>query len=97
LFFFFCFFLKILDLYTDFIREANRVLKVNGHLFITEVTSRIEDVNKFCVAIRNLGFSLVDKNNSNTHFIRFEFTKNGKKPKAKSSGVVLGVCKYKKR
>lgn len=82
---------------SDFVREANRVLKVGGHLFITEVTSRIENADKFSLAVRNLGFNLVDKNASNTHFIRFSFTKNGRQPKTKSSGVVLGVCKYKKR
>jgi ribosomal RNA-processing protein 8 len=31
--------------YVDFIREANRVLKKDGKLFVGEAVSRIEDIN----------------------------------------------------
>jgi hypothetical protein len=81
----------------DFVREAHRVLKVGGELLITEVTSRIQDPKQFVSAIRNLGFNFGSQNSSNTHFTRFVFSKNNSTPKSKPSGVVLGVCKYKKR
>ena len=81
----------------DFVREAHRVLKVGGELLITEVTSRIQDAKQFVGAVRSLGFTFGSQNSSNTHFTRFVFSKNSTAPKTKPSGVVLGVCKYKKR
>jgi ubiquinone/menaquinone biosynthesis C-methylase UbiE len=33
--------------YVDFLREANRVIKPGGKLFIAEVTSRFADVKQF--------------------------------------------------
>ena len=81
----------------DFVREANRVLKLNGQLLVTEVTSRIQDNKQFVAAVKQLGFNFVESNESNSHFVRFVFSKNNKPPKTKPSGFALGVCKYKKR
>ncbi len=66
-------------------------------MFITEVTSRVADAKQFVTAVRGLGFTFGEQNSDNSHFVRFTFVKNSTKPKSKPSGVVLGVCKYKKR
>ena len=42
--------------FTDYIREAHRVLKIDGHLHIWEATSRFEDVPGFCRDLERLGF-----------------------------------------
>ena len=44
------------DNFADYIREAHRVLKIDGHLHIWEATSRFKDVQRFCVKIDKLGF-----------------------------------------
>ena len=44
--------------YGDFIKEANRVLKPGGKLFIAEPTSRLEDVKLFAELMRaEMGFN----------------------------------------
>ncbi|KAK9895641.1 hypothetical protein P389DRAFT_160212 [Cystobasidium minutum MCA 4210] len=57
------------------IKEARRVLKMNGKLKIAEVTSRFTDVKDFIQLINAIGFKLIYKDESNTHFILFEFEK----------------------
>ena len=44
------------DNFTDYIREAHRVLKIDGHLHIWEATSRFNDVQRFCASLDRLGF-----------------------------------------
>ena len=44
------------DNFTDYIKEAHRVLKIDGHLHIWEATSRFKDVQRFCVSLDKLGF-----------------------------------------
>ena len=44
------------DNFTDYIREAQRVLKIDGHLHIWEATSRFKDVQRFCISLNKLGF-----------------------------------------
>ena len=41
---------------TDYIKEAHRVLKIDGHLHIWEATSRFDDVQRFCTSLDKLGF-----------------------------------------
>ena len=41
---------------TDYIREAHRVLKIDGNLHIWEATSRFNDVQRFCASLDKLGF-----------------------------------------
>ena len=41
---------------TDYIREAHRVLKIDGSLHIWEATSRFSDVRQFCASLDKLGF-----------------------------------------
>jgi len=88
------------------IREARRVLKLNGNLEIAEVTSRFSDVPAFTSLICSLGFDVVWKSDASTHFILFQFRKNTRsrvltrrdwsmiESKAKD---LLSPCEYKRR
>ena len=45
---------------TDYVREANRTLKLDGHLHIIEATSRFKDQKQFLSGLRALGFDVID-------------------------------------
>ncbi|MEQ1860280.1 MAG: zinc-ribbon domain-containing protein [Chthoniobacteraceae bacterium] len=45
--------------FTDYLREAWRLLKLDGHLHIYEATSRFTDRNGFADGLKRLGFSVV--------------------------------------
>eukprot|EP01135_Chromosphaera_perkinsii_P000858 Nk52_evm21s152 gene=Nk52_evmTU21s152 len=62
--------------FLSFVHEANRVLKNNaGVMKIAEVNSRIENMDAFISAIEAVGFTLLDKDESNDVFIDFTFRK----------------------
>ncbi len=44
---------------SDYLREAHRVLKLDGHLHIWEPTSRFGDLGAFKVSLKELGFDLL--------------------------------------
>jgi ubiquinone/menaquinone biosynthesis C-methylase UbiE len=44
--------------FTDYLREAHRVLKLDGALHIYEATSRFNDRDRFAHALADLGFSV---------------------------------------
>jgi hypothetical protein len=44
--------------YIDYLREAHRCLKLDGHLWIAEPTSRIKDINLFKELLERLGFDV---------------------------------------
>lgn len=84
----------------DFLEEANRVLKPGGLLKVAEVSSRFEDVRNFLGAVSKLGFKVISKDLSNSHFFLFDFQKTGPPrvgPKAQLSGLKLQPCLYKRR
>lgn len=84
----------------DFLEEANRVLKPEGLLKVAEVSSRFEDVRTFLGAVTKLGFKVVFKDLTNSHFFLFDFVKTGPPrvgPKAQLSGLKLQPCLYKRR
>lgn len=84
----------------DFLEEANRVLKPGGLLKVAEVSSRFEDVRTFLRAVTKLGFKIVSKDLTNSHFFLFDFQKTGPPqvgPKAQLSGLKLHPCLYKRR
>uniref|UniRef100_A0A8C5P437 Ribosomal RNA-processing protein 8 n=1 Tax=Jaculus jaculus TaxID=51337 RepID=A0A8C5P437_JACJA len=83
----------------DFLEEANQVLKPGAVLKVAEVSSRFEDVRTFLGAVTNLGFKVVSKDLSISHFL-FDFEKTGPPPvgpKAQLSGLKLQPCLYKRR
>ncbi|EGR30553.1 ribosomal RNA processing protein, putative [Ichthyophthirius multifiliis] len=61
--------------YIEFLTEAKRLLKQKGHLMITEVNSRITNMDLFIQMIENLGFKLVRKNVPNSYFCFLIFLK----------------------
>jgi len=44
--------------YVEYLREARRCLKLDGHLWIAEPTSRIKDVALFKELLERLGFDV---------------------------------------
>ncbi|XP_052011366.1 ribosomal RNA-processing protein 8 [Apodemus sylvaticus] len=84
----------------DFLEEANRVLKPGGLLKVAEVSSRFEDIRTFLGAVCKLGFKVIYKDLTNSHFFLFDFEKTGPPrvgPKAQLSGLKLQPCLYKRR
>ncbi|KAI8604870.1 methyltransferase-domain-containing protein [Dissophora ornata] len=61
--------------FLKFLKEAYRVLKLNGQLKISEVISRFTDVDAFVSALKALGFELRNSDSSNKMFIMFDFVK----------------------
>lgn len=85
---------------SDFIKEANRVLKEGGLMKIAEVESRFEDVNRFVKAVERFGFEPVSQDLSHNlfYFLDFKKARNiSKKRKNKLPELTLKPCLYKKR
>ncbi|KAK9239443.1 methyltransferase-domain-containing protein [Lipomyces kononenkoae] len=63
--------------FLDFIKEANRILKPRGQLWISEIKSRFSDNDgaRFINAIKTHGFVHMETDVSNLMFIRFDFVK----------------------
>lgn len=85
--------------FSDFIKEAWRILVKGGSLKVAEAKSRIENVKAFVNGMKELGFEHVSTQDDNTMFILFEFKKGGsdKKPKTKKVNIKLKPCLYKRR
>ncbi|KAF9469016.1 methyltransferase-domain-containing protein [Collybia nuda] len=86
------------------LREAWRILKVDGELKIAEVASRFTDVEEFQALVGSIGFRLKLKDDSNSHFTLFEFKKVSRKGKSEgewakvlSRASILKPCEYKRR
>uniref|UniRef100_A0A7S4ETK8 Ribosomal RNA-processing protein 8 n=1 Tax=Chrysotila carterae TaxID=13221 RepID=A0A7S4ETK8_CHRCT len=83
--------------YADFLREAHRLLKPRGALVIAEVTSRFDGgVAEWVHMLRRLGFDLDGRDESNSHFVLFNFVKSKRKV-AEVELVPLKACLYKRR
>ncbi len=46
--------------FTDYLREAHRVLKIDGQLHIWEAISRFDDVKRFAKSLQRLGFQVFE-------------------------------------
>ncbi|CAA7259906.1 unnamed protein product [Cyclocybe aegerita] len=86
------------------LREVWRVLKLGGELHIAEVTSRFTDIEQFQGLIGSIGFRSKAKDESNTHFILFEFVKVSRMGKTEKDwaklltrSTFLQPCEYKRR
>jgi len=86
------------------LREAHRVLKQTGILKIAEVSSRLSDKKAFEKLVKSIGFQMVTKDVSNTHFIKFEFRKTTRSwnsehewSRLHEQSGVLKPCDYKRR
>ncbi|XP_048350838.1 ribosomal RNA-processing protein 8 [Sphaerodactylus townsendi] len=87
----------------EILEEANRVLRVGGVLLVAEVASRFEDLHGFLGSLASLGFQLVSKDVSGSHFYTLELRKEGPPhtsgagPTKTPAGLVLRPCVYKRR
>lgn len=73
---------------------------LRGLLKVAEVSSRFEDVRTFLGAVAKLGFKVISKDLTNSHFFLFDFQKTGPPrvgPKAQLAGLKLQPCLYKRR
>eukprot|EP00158_Paraphelidium_tribonemae_P002399 Partr_v1_DN25333_c0_g1_i1_m21528 putative ribosomal RNA processing 8, methyltransferase, homolog (yeast) len=94
----FCLSLMGVD-YEGFLEEANRILKVRGHLLIAEVTSRIRDTEEFCTCLTKLGFTVRKTDSSNRMFVMVHLIKHQDCSRESSGNLMvpLKACVYKKR
>nr|CAB3265799.1 ribosomal RNA-processing protein 8 [Phallusia mammillata] len=88
--------------FVEFLLEANRVLKIKSILKIAEVASRFHNPKGFILNLKKLGFELIKKDVSNTHFYMFDFRKTKHITAAKFDEnnmpkLKLQPCLYKKR
>jgi len=84
---------------SEFLIEANRILKQKGTLKIAEISSRFTSVRSFRRCLEKLGFAFVSKNfiDNDDYFIQMDFEKIGKPKQKKPNGLYLNPCLYKKR
>jgi hypothetical protein len=52
--------------FTDYLREAYRVLKIDGQIHIWESASRFDDVRRFSQSLEKLGFQVFEPKNKDT-------------------------------
>ena len=87
--------------FPDFLREANRVIKYGGKLFIVEVMSRFVDIKAFTNLMKtDVGFRAIKVNKLKDYFYIMVFEKetNAKRLSlSREFGSQLTPCKYKKR
>jgi len=65
--------------FTDYLREAHRVLKIDGQLHIWEATSRFDDVKRFARSVEQLGFQVFEPKIKDA-FVLIEGRKTERKP-----------------
>jgi len=84
--------------YVDFLKEAHRILKVDGELKIAEVISRFTDVDVFIELLESMGFEFIDKDDSNKMFIMLYFKKQDTVSEDEMEAEMLaGLSKTQKR
>ena len=79
----------------DFLKEAHRILKMNGRLKIAEIESRFEGIEAFVDGILSFGFKKIKVDKSHKVFVLFEFVKSTEK--CGGNQLILKPCLYKKR
>lgn len=80
----------------DFIREAHRILVPKGVLKITEIRSRIDDIEVFVQSLCSYGFKLVKKDISKI-FVDLQLEKTTQSSKTSLMKITLNPCVYKRR
>ncbi|XP_075168345.1 ribosomal RNA-processing protein 8 [Haematobia irritans] len=83
---------------SDYLLEANRVLKINGHMYVAEIQSRFDNVKDFVRKLDSFGFQLVRQDVGQKVFYFFQFKKVRNIGKvANVPAVSLKPCLYRKR
>jgi Hypothetical methyltransferase/Probable Zinc-ribbon domain/SNF2-related domain/Helicase conserved C-terminal domain len=68
--------------FTDYIREAQRCLRLDGMLHIWEPSSYFDDIKKFCSQLARLGFDVMEPGTEGA-FARIYAVKNAKRVESK--------------
>ncbi|KAK0089182.1 hypothetical protein PV326_004567 [Microctonus aethiopoides] len=84
---------------SDYLLEANRVLKKDGILKIAEIESRFENVEEFMMSLREYGFKSTWKDISHNlfYFMDFQKVSDVDRQNKKIPTIVLKSCLYKRR
>ena len=81
----------------DFIHEAHRILVPKGILKITEIRSRIDDVDVFVQSLCSCGFRLIKKEFISKVFADLQLEKTKRSTKTLPKDITLNPCLYKRR
>ncbi|ELA42922.1 uncharacterized protein VICG_00237 [Vittaforma corneae ATCC 50505] len=80
------------------LRETNRILKVGGVFYMSEVASRVKNMKKFINSVEKLGFKVQDVDKTSTYFFILKFEKiSDVSTENKLPVVALSAWTYKKR
>ena len=71
--------------FVEYIREAHRCLRIDGHLHIWEAANYFDDIDGFCKGLTRLGFDVLAPEKE-SQFIRVRAMKNSMPPE---DGIVL--------
>ena len=66
--------------FTDYVREAHRMLRLDGELHIWEPAAYFDDVSAFCADLERLGFELIGKPSKQGLFVRIRAIKTATAP-----------------
>ena len=83
--------------YGDYLIEAHRILRENGHLLVYEVVSRIENLESFVSAVEAVGFNCRTRDESNAMFVELYFLRRPRPKAADVTVAPLKPCIYKRR
>ncbi|KAK6090628.1 hypothetical protein P3W45_000351 [Vairimorpha bombi] len=87
----------MMDYISKVVLEVSRILKIDGIWYLAEVKSRISSVNFLCKQLETFGFTVVNCDTSNSHFVLIELKKDKDFDKKKIPKIILKPCSYKKR
>lgn len=82
---------------SDYLSEANRVLKNRGMMKVAEVVSRFDNMNTFVSKVERLGFQLLKKTMLSKMFYLFTFRKVKDTQRKLAPVIELQPCYYKRR
>uniref|UniRef100_A0A1I8PA24 Ribosomal RNA-processing protein 8 n=2 Tax=Stomoxys calcitrans TaxID=35570 RepID=A0A1I8PA24_STOCA len=83
---------------SDYLLEANRVLKVDGQMYVAEIQTRFDNVKDFVRKLDSFGFQLVKQDVGQKVFYFFQFKKVRNVGKvANLPAMSLKPCLYRKR
>lgn len=80
------------------LKEANRILRMGGVFYLSEVTSRIKSMKGFINSVEKLGFRVRDIDRTSAYFFVLKFEKvSDVSAESRLPTVALGAWSYKKR
>jgi hypothetical protein len=64
----------------NYIKEAQRILRIDGQLWIAETANRVEDVEAFCTSVERFGFDAIGHAERTDRFVIMRFQKAEREP-----------------